>query len=84
MFETQEPIGIGNYNWETDEYESYYGGDFVIIDKTQYTGTLQIDIILTTNYTVAFQADTFIRMKGFKLNWSCTQWGEWTRSNYYN
>ena len=84
MFETQKPISTGKYNSETNKYEydfeSYFDGDFVIIDKTRYTGTLQIDIILSTNFTVAFQADPLIHMKGFVLNWSCTQWGEWARS----
>ena len=60
---------------------------FVTIGSTKYEGTVQIDTILSTNFTVAFQSglipvsasgdSTYVSKKGILLYWSCTQWGEW-------
>ena len=60
---------------------------FVTIGSTKYEGTVQIDTILSTNFTVAFQSgydpgfeswdSTDVFKKGILLYWSCTQWGEW-------
>ena len=62
-------------------FETEESVDVVTIGKTEYSGTLQIDTILSTNFTVAFQSDWYTDgfNKGFSLYWSCTQWGEWKR-----
>ena len=64
-------------------------GDIVTIGETEYTSrgnsytslsTNQIDTILSTNFTVGYNLDgvnTDVINKGFLLDWSCTQWGEW-------
>ena len=72
MFELEEADA---WSWEFDS---------VTIGDTEYKGSLQIDKILSTNFTVTFQSDGFNMYglnKGFWLYWSCTQWGEWVRSN---
>ena len=52
--------------------------DFVTIGNIKYSGKDQIDIVHSSNFTVAFQSDEKFTEKGFKLNWNClTQWEEW-------
>ena len=43
--------------------------DYVTIDKTKYSGKVEIDTILLTNFTVAFKSDFNVQGKGFELNW---------------
>ena len=59
-------------------------------DTTKYSGTRQIDIILSTNFTVSYHSildrGDYIHYNGntekvFLLQWSCTEWGEWTPTN---
>ena len=45
--------------------------DYVTIDKTKYSGKVEIDTILSTNFTVAFKSDFNVQGKGFELNWEC-------------
>ena len=78
IFELEEEAG-GFFS-----FFSMSAGDFVTIGETEYSGKLQIDTILSPNFTVAFQSDGSENYsvgfnKGFVLHWSCTQWGEWTR-----
>ena len=58
--------------------ETYW--DKAIIDRIQYSGNTNINQIVSTNFTVGFLSDGSITDEGFILNWSCTQWGEWTQS----
>ena len=70
--------------FELEEAGYFSTGDVVSIGGTEYKGTLQIDTILSTNFSVAFQSDGFNMdgfTKGFLLHWSCTEWGEWERSD---
>ena len=53
--------------------------DYVTIGENEYSGTIEIDTILPTNFTVEFDSDEWGTGEGFLLYWSCTQWGEWTR-----
>ena len=68
--------------FELGEVNDFSNGDFVTIGETKYTGTLQMDTILSTNFTVDFESDGMNTYKGFSLYWSCTEWGEWER--FYN
>ena len=52
--------------------------DIIMIEDDPYSGTAQIDAILSSNFTVAFKSDKKHSDKGFDLNWSCLKWGEWT------
>ena len=65
--------------FELGEVNEFSTGDFVKIGETKYTGTLQMDTILSTNFTVDFESDWMNTYKGFSLYWSCTEWGEWER-----
>ena len=47
--------------------------DFVTIGDTEYSGTAQIDRIVSTNFTVKFHSDFFGTDKGFMLDWHCVQ-----------
>ena len=53
--------------------------DKVIIDGVHYSGDKNVNQIVSTNFTVEFLSDGSITDEGFILNWSCTQWGEWTQ-----
>ena len=44
--------------------------------KTQYTGQVTIDAILSSNFNVAFQSYKIEKQK-FILNWSCVTLGDW-------
>ena len=58
------------------ETENWY--DFVTIGDTEYSGAKTIDIILPTNFTVAFHSNFATTKKGFVLNWNClSHWEEW-------
>ena len=68
--------------FELEVADPWSWGDIVTIGETEYNsrGTNQIDTILSTNFTVGYNLDgenTDVINKGFLLNWSCTQWGEW-------
>lgn len=53
--------------------------DYVAINDIKYSGTIEIDTIISTNFTVIFSSDSTATAKGFILNWHClTQWEEWT------
>ena len=46
--------------------------DFVIIDKSAYSGTARIDqIIEKRRFKVSFNSDSTETRKGFSLTWSC-------------
>ena len=77
-----ESVRLRSSMFELEEAEPWSWGDSVTIDETRYKGTLQIDTILSSNFSVAYQLDGFntdVIDKGFLLDWSCTQWGEWTQ-----
>ena len=58
------------------ETENKY--DNVTIGNSLYNGKKQIDIIQSSNFTVAFRSDERYTDKGFILTWNClTQWEEW-------
>ena len=69
-----ESVRMRSTKFETEEYY-----DFAIIGTNLYSGTIQIDTILPTNFTVEFYSDAWGTGGGFMLYWSCTQWGEWER-----
>ena len=52
--------------------------DYVTIGETKYSGTVEIDAILSSNFTVTFFSDKRRTEKGFNLNWGCVKWNEWT------
>ena len=53
--------------------------DYVTIGESEYSGTMTIDAILSSNFTVHFLSDKRRTEKGFNLNWNCLKWEEWTR-----
>ena len=52
-------------------FETEKDYDFVTIDNTKYSGSTEIDTILSTNFTVVFQSDGSVTKNGFVLNWNC-------------
>jgi len=52
--------------------------DYVKVGETQYSGTVRIDAILSSNFTVTFISNKLRTDKGFNLNWNCLKWTEWT------
>ena len=53
--------------------------DEVTIDEIEYSGEINVNQIVPSNFTVYFESDNYRTYNGFILNWSCTQWGEWTQ-----
>ena len=51
--------------------------DYVKIGNTEYKNSTQIDTILSSNFTVAFQFLESKKKKEFVLKWSCVIWSEW-------
>ena len=63
------------------KFETEVEWDYVTIEEIKYSGTIEIDTILPTNFTVEFHSDSGMTGEGFMLDWNCTQWGEWERSD---
>ena len=60
-------------------FETEKGYDYVELGNIKYNGTIKIDTILPTNFSVYFFSDNIFPARGFILNWSClNQWKEWT------
>ena len=56
--------------------------DFLTIGDIKYSGSEQIDIIHSSNFSVTFDSDKGETEKGFILNWNClTHWEEWIATN---
>ena len=88
----QDYVGPENIEWPISSncesvhiistlFKTTWISDRVIIDGMQYTGETQINQIVPTNFTVYFVSDDYHTAAGFVLNWTCTEWGEWTNLN---
>ena len=73
VYSNCESVRMRSTKFETEELF-----DPVTIGENIYSGTIEIDTILPTNFTVEFYSDEWGTGEGFLLYWSCTQWGEWT------
>ena len=51
------------------ETEQWY--DYVEMGDIKYNGTIEIDTVLPTNFTVTFYSDEMETAKGFVLQWDC-------------
>ena len=55
--------------------------DKLTIDGIEYSGERKVNQVLPNNFTVYYESDYSGTDEGFILNWSCTQWGEWTQAS---
>ena len=54
--------------------------DKLTIDGIDYFGKQQVNQIVSGDFTIYFASDATGTDEGFVLNWSCTEWGEWTQT----
>ena len=52
--------------------------EYLKIDETQYAGMVEIDTIVSSNFTVTFQSYETEKNTGSILNWACINWGNWS------
>ena len=52
--------------------------EYVEIGNTKYSGKLEIDAIVSSNFTVAFQSYENAKKQRSVLTWSCLKLGDWS------
>ena len=55
------------------KFETEVDYDYVTIGETKYSGTIEIDTILPSNFTVEFHSNSVGTVEGFMLNWNCIE-----------
>ena len=60
-------------------FKTYHSKDKVTIDGIEYYGDRKVNQIVSKNFTIYFASNLHYTDKGFILNWSCTEWGEWNK-----
>lgn len=68
VFSNCDSVQIKSAMFKTEE-----DGNFVTIGDIEYSGTAQIDRIVSTNFTVKFHSDSMGTSIGFMLHWHCVQ-----------